>query len=183
LIAQHDGSHAPAPDDDPASGLGPITVALNVRIPRPYVQHTSGIHADKRGIVHSLVTTNASQADISQMHKLLHGDETEVFGDQAYWSEAHRQAALARGIRYRVNRRGTESRPLTDYQRYINQVRSKARARGEHAFGVIKHLWGFTKVRYRGLAKNTARLFTAFALANLYLLRRRLMPPQGTCRC
>jgi IS5 family transposase len=111
------------------------------------------IGCDKRGIVHSLATTDAAAADISQMHKLLHGDESEVFGDQAYWSEAHRQAALARGIRYRVNRRGTESRPLTDYQRYINQVRSKSRARGEHAFQVVKHLWGFTKVRYRGLAK------------------------------
>jgi transposase, IS5 family len=53
------------------------------------------VGCDKRGIVHSLVTTNAAQADISQMHKLLHGDETEVVGDQAYWSEAHRQAALA----------------------------------------------------------------------------------------
>jgi IS5 family transposase len=87
------------------------------------------IGCDKRGIVHSLATTDAAAADISQMHKLLHGDESEVFGDQAYWSEAHRQAALARGIRYRVNRRGTESRPLTDYQRYINQVRSKSGAR------------------------------------------------------
>jgi IS5 family transposase len=53
----------------------------------------------------------------------------------------------------------------------------------EHAFHVVKCLWGFAKVRYRGLAKNTARLFTAFALANLYLLRRRLLPPQETCRC
>jgi IS5 family transposase len=141
------------------------------------------VGTDTRGIVHTLVTTDAAAADITQMHKLLHGEESEVFGDQAYWSEAHRQSALARGVRYRVNRRGTSSRPLTDHQRYINQVRSKARARGEHAFGIVKHLWGFTKVRYRGLAKNTARLFTAFALANLYLLRRRLQPPQGTCRC
>jgi IS5 family transposase len=141
------------------------------------------VGTDRRGIVHSLVTTDAAAADITQMHKLLHGEESEVFGDQAYWSEAHRQSAIARGIRYRVNRRGSSARPLTDHQRYINQARSKARARGEHAFRVIKHLWGFAKVRYRGLAKNTARLFTAFALANLYLLRRRLPPPQGTCRC
>ena len=141
------------------------------------------VGCDKRGIVHSLVTTDAGASDVSQMHKLLHGAECEVFGDKAYWSEAHRQAALARGIRYRVNRRANHSRPLTDHQRYINQVRSKARARGEHAFGVIKHLWGFTKVRYRGLAKNTVRLYTAFALANLYLLRRRLTAPQGTCPC
>jgi IS5 family transposase len=134
------------------------------------------VGTDKRGIVHSLATTDAAAADITQMHKLLHGEESEVFGDQAYWSEAHRQSAKARGIRYRINRRGSSAKPLSDHQRFINQVRSKARARGEHAFHVVKRLWGFAKVRYRGLAKNTARLFTAFALANLYLLRRRLMP-------
>ena len=134
------------------------------------------VGTDRRGIVHSLATTDAAAADISQMHKLLHGAESEVFGDQAYWSEVHRQGALARGIRYRVNRRPTRAKPLTDHQLYVNQVRSKARARGEHAFHVVKRLWGFAKVRYRGLAKNTARLFTAFALANLYLLRRRLVP-------
>jgi IS5 family transposase len=141
------------------------------------------VGTDRRGIVHSLATTDAAAADITQMHKLLHGEESEVFGDQAYWSEAHRQSAAARGIRYRINRRGASAKPLTDHQRYINQVRSKARARGEHAFHVVKRLWGFAKVRYRGLAKNTARLFTAFALANLYLLRRRLLPAQEQCRC
>lgn len=141
------------------------------------------VGTDRRGIVHSLATTDAAAADITQMHKLLHGEESEVFGDQAYWSEAHRQSAKARAIRYRINRRGSSARPLSDHQRYINQVRSKARARGEHAFHVVKRLWGFAKVRYRGLAKNTARLYTAFALANLYLLRRRLLPPQQTCRC
>jgi len=139
------------------------------------------VGTDKRGIVHSLTTTDAAAADISQMHKLLHGEEKEVFGDQAYWSEWHRQGALQRGVRYRINRRGNVHKPLTDHQRYINQVRSRARALGEHAFRVVKHQWGFTKVRYRGLAKNTARLFTAFALSNLYRLRRRLMPPQARC--
>ena len=61
-------------------------------------------------------------------------------------------------------------------QRASNRRRSQARARGEHAFHVVKRLWGFTKVRYRGLAKNIARLLAVFALANLYLLRRRLAP-------
>lgn len=134
------------------------------------------IGCDKRGIVHSLATTDAAASDISQMHKLLHGKEREVYGDQAYWSQAHRESALKKGIRYRVNRRGSEHRPLTDYQRYVNQARSRCRARGEHAFHVVKRLWGYSKVRYRGLAKNTARLFTTFALANLYMLRRRLNP-------
>ncbi len=84
-------------------------------------------------------------------------------------------------MRYRVNRRGTSHKPLSEHQKAINRSRSKARARGEHAFRVVKRLWGFGKVRYRGLAKNTARLFTAFALANLYLLRRRLLPPGEAC--
>jgi IS5 family transposase len=139
------------------------------------------VGTDKRGIVHSLSTTPANVADISELPNLLHGEERELFGDQAYWSEFHRQCAQGSSIRYRVNRRGTQSTPLTEHQRRINRIRSSARARGEHAFHVVKRLWGFTKVRYRGLAKNTARLFTAFALANLYLLRRRLITPQGTC--
>jgi IS5 family transposase len=135
------------------------------------------IGTDRHGVVHSLSTTAANVSDITQMPELLHGEEREVFGDQAYWSEAHRQAALAKGIRYRVNRR---SRHLTEYQRFINRRRSASRARVEHVFHVVKRLWGFSKVRYRGLAKNTARLYTAFALANLYLMRRRLLPSQWT---
>src|SRR5450631_464644 len=135
------------------------------------------IGTDRRGVVHSLTTTAANVSDITQMPTLLHGHEREVFGDQAYWSESHRQAALAKGIRYRVNRR---SRHLTEHQRFINRRRSAARARVEHVFHVVKRLWGFSKVRYRGLAKNTARLYTAFALANLYLMRRRLLPSQWT---
>jgi IS5 family transposase len=139
------------------------------------------VGTDRRGIVHTLKTTAANVADISQMHELLHGQEKEVFGDQAYWSESHRQGAKAVGVRYRVNRRRSGETPLSAHHKSINRIRSKARARCEHPFQVVKHLWGFTKVRYRGLAKNTARLFTAFALANLYLLRRKLMPVQASC--
>jgi IS5 family transposase len=133
------------------------------------------VGTDRRGIVHTLVTTAANVSDFSQLPKLLHGAERELFGDQAYWSELHRQAALERGVRYRVNRRPNPGHPLTPGQKRLNRLRSGIRARGEHAFHVVKRLWGFSKVRYRGLAKNTARLFTAFALANLYLMRRRLM--------
>lgn len=132
------------------------------------------VGTDLRGIVHSVSTTAANAADITQMHRLLHGQEKQVFGDQAYWNSAHRASAQGRGIRYRINRRGHYRKPLSEYERLINRARSRVRARGEHAFHVVKHLWGFTKVRYRGLMKNTARLFTAFALANLYLMRRRL---------
>jgi IS5 family transposase len=138
------------------------------------------VGTDRRGIVHSLTTTAANVHDSTQMAKLLHGQEREVFGDQAYWNESHRRSAQGLGVRYRINRRPNQ-RTLSAYQRKINRVRSRARARCEHVFHVVKCLWGFTKVRYRGLAKNTARLFTAFALANLYLLRRRLLPSQARC--
>jgi IS5 family transposase len=139
------------------------------------------VGTDRRGLVHHVTATHAGTADITQVDTLLHGEEREVFGDQAYWSEAHRHAFASRGVRYRVNRRGHHYRPLTQRQRLINRARSRHRARGEHAFHVVKRLWGFTKVRYRGLAKNTARAFTMFALANLYLVRRRLGAPGGTC--
>jgi IS5 family transposase len=134
------------------------------------------VGTDPQGIVHSLTTTAAHVADITMLPQLLHGEERVLYGDQAYWSEFHRQCAQPHGVRYRVNRRGTRHQPLTARQRASNRRRSQARARGEHAFHVVKRLWGFSKVRYRGLAKNTARLFAAFALANLYLLRRRLAP-------
>lgn len=133
------------------------------------------VGTDRNGLVHSLVTTDAAQSEFKQLPKLLHGQERELYGDQAYWSELHRLAAKEHGVRYRVNRRPNPGRPLSEYQRKLNRLRSATRARGEHAFHVVKRLWGFTKVRYRGLAKNTARLFTMFALANLYLVRRRLL--------
>ena len=139
------------------------------------------VGTDKRGLVHSLATTHAGVADITQVEKLLHGEEAEVYGDQAYWSEQHRQRFVAAGIRYRVNRRGHHYRPLTKHQRKINRSRSRRRARGEHSFHVVKRLWGFMKVRYRGLAKNTARAFAMFALANLYLVRHRLRPAGDWC--
>lgn len=134
------------------------------------------VGTDLQGIVHRLTTTAAHVADITQLPHLLHGEERVLHGDQAYWSEFHRECAAAHDVRYRVNRRGTHQRPLTPAQRRTNRRRSQARARGEHAFHVVKRLWGFRKVRYRGLAKNTVRLFAAFALANLYLLRRQLAP-------
>jgi len=133
------------------------------------------IGTDKRGTVHSLRATDARAADITQLPYLLHGQEREIFGDQAYWKEADRQGFGASGVRYRINRQPNR-RPLSERWRLINRARSRTRACGEHAFRVVKQLWGFTKVRYRGLAKNLARAQTMFALANLYQLRRQLLP-------
>ncbi len=137
--------------------------------------------SDRRGIVHSLTTTHGAEADLNQLPYLLHGAERELFGDQAYWAEADRQAAEAAGLRYRINRRPAPHHPLSARWKQINRARSRIRARVEHAYHVVKHLWGFRKVRYRGLAKNTVRVFAVFALANLYLLRHRLRPTGATC--
>jgi len=138
------------------------------------------IGADKRGIVHTVRATNAAVADITQLPDLLHGQEREVFGDQAYWKEDDRALLESWGVRYRINRRPSR-RPLSKRWRMINRARSRTRARGEHAFRIVKQLWGFAKVRYRGLAKNLARAQTMFALANLYQFRRELLPTELRC--
>jgi len=140
------------------------------------------IGTDRRGVVHSLTATDAAEADIKQLPNLLHGDESVLYGDQAYWKEADRQAFEEQGVRYRVNRRGPRgNRSLNERWRKINRARSRTRARCEHPFRIVKQLWGFEKTRYRGIAKNLARGQTMFALANLYAVRHRLMPPQQTC--
>lgn len=133
------------------------------------------IGTDTRGLVHSLTTTNAAASDISQMPDLLHGDERVLYGDRAYWKEEDREHHRSAGVRYRVNRRGCRHRPLTENDRRINRSRSRTRAFVEYPFLVVKRLWGWSKTRYRGIAKNTARAFSAFAMANLYLARKDLV--------
>lgn len=128
------------------------------------------------GLVHTVKTTDAAQADIKQMEHLLHGEEEVVFGDSAYWKNSDCAAYRKKGVRYRVNKRGHWKKPLSERWKKINRARSAIRSFGEHGFRVVKHQWNFTKVRYRGLAKNTARAFAAFALANLYMARRKLLP-------
>lgn len=135
----------------------------------------------KQGLVHSLVTGPANEGDITRLDDLLHGQETELYGDQAYWSEDHRQQCRHAGIQYRVNRRPRQRHKLTEHEKLVNRSRSRRRARGEHAFHVVKRLWGFAKVRYRGLYKNTVRALALFALANLYMVRRRLLPQGARC--
>ncbi len=139
------------------------------------------IGTDRRGQVHSVTATHAAAADIKQLPHLLHGEESVFWGDQAYWKEADRQAFEEQGVRYRVNRRAPSKRRLSERWRKINRARSRTRACCEHPFRVVKHLWGFNKTRYRGIAKNLARAYTMFALANLYAVRRQLLPPGERC--
>lgn len=130
------------------------------------------VGTDRRGLVHSLTTTDAAQHDITQLPHLVHGQESTLWGDKAYYKYDDKLHWEAGGGRYRVNQNGRRSRAVDA----INRTRSRIRARVEHVFHVVKRLWGFTMVRYRGLHKNTTRAFAIVALANLYLVRHRLRP-------
>jgi transposase, IS5 family len=130
------------------------------------------------GLVHSAVLTPANVHDKHPLPQLLHGQERRVYGDSAYASQKaliHSKAPMARDFtNQRTRRAGGE---VDEVQRGKNRSKSKIRARVEHVFGVVKRLWGFGKVRYRGLAKNATRAFVALALANVYLSRKKLMAP------
>ena len=102
------------------------------------------IGADKRGIVHTVRATAASVADITQLPELLHGQEREVFGDQAYWKEDDREFLEAWGMRYRINRRATSKRPLGARWRMIYRGVADPGARRTR-LSVVKQLWGFAK--------------------------------------
>jgi IS5 family transposase len=134
------------------------------------------IGTDRKGIVHTVTTTTAKEADITQLPHLLHGKETVAHGDRGYYSADANAWLKQRGVRSRLQKRSASGHPLTETEKARNQRWSKARAFVEHPFLVIKRLWGFVKVRYRGLAKNTARVFALLALANLYRVRHQLLP-------
>jgi transposase, IS5 family len=110
----------------------------------------------RHGIVHSVCTTAASVADVHMLPDLLHGEERKVRGDGGYQGQADDS--------------------VDELQRAKNRSKSRVRARVEHPFGIVKRIFGFEKTRYRGLAKNHNRLCACFALANLYLHRKRLAP-------
>ncbi len=127
-----------------------------------------------KGLVHSVVVTDAGVHDSQVMDELLHGEEQAVYGDRAYTSEKKKTDFEARGIKWCVNRKGCRYRQLTPEDVEYNHKQSQIRAKGEHAFLVVKHLWRYQKVRYKGLFKNAAQVFSLFALANLYLVRHDL---------
>ena len=128
----------------------------------------------RTGLVHSAVVTAANVHDKHPLPELLHGNEQRVYGDSAYASQKEliqSKAPLARDFTNERVRRGGE---LDEAKRAKNRNKSRVRARVEHVFAVVKRLWGFSKVRYRGLAKNATRSLVVLGLANLYLARRSL---------
>jgi IS5 family transposase len=127
------------------------------------------------GVVHSLQTTTAKTHDSQVWDDLLHGAETSVWADKAYVSAEREAAFSGPGKLWGVMRKAPNGGALDPIEDDINRLIAKVRARVEHPFRVVKRQFGYVKTRYRGLAKNRAQLFTLFALANLFRVRRRLL--------
>ena len=127
------------------------------------------------GLAHSAVVTAANVHDKHPLPDLLHGKEQRVYGDSAYAGQKALIWGKAPQAKDFTNQRTRRCGVVDETQRSKNRNKSRIRARVEHVFGVVKRLWGFGKVRYRGLQKNARRAFTALALANIYLARGRLL--------
>jgi IS5 family transposase len=127
------------------------------------------------GLVHTVQGTSANVHDSVVLGELLHGAEQQLYGDSAYHSKEHKALAEQSGLEFKVCERGKKNQPLTDRQKARNRRFSKVRAIGEHPYLVVKWLWGHAKVRYRGIEKNLAQMYTLFGLANIYRVRRRLL--------
>ena len=137
-----------------------------------------GVDADS-GLVHSVIGTAANVHDVTQGHCLLHGQEKVVFADAGYQGAAKRVQTV--GVDWQVAMRPGKRRALGKQTKWgalldkAEQLKASVRAKVEHPFRVIKCQFGFTKVRYKGLAKNTAQLMTLFALSNFWMARRRIL--------
>jgi IS5 family transposase len=128
----------------------------------------------KTKLIHSATTTAANVHDAKMLPELLHGRETRVWGDQAYRGQREVIRAHAPKALDFTNRRYRHRGVVDETERRKNRTKSGVRAKVEHCFGVIKRVFGFTKVRYRGLAKNTHHLLVSCALANLFMVRHQL---------
>ena len=130
-------------------------------------------------VIHSVAATAANVADSAMLPDLLHGGETRVWGDQAYRGQGEVIRQHAPKAADFTNRRYRHRGVVDELVRAKNRIKSRVRAKVEHPFHVIKRVFGFVKVCYKGLEKNANRLFVACALANLYMVRRRLLRVQG----
>jgi len=121
------------------------------------------------GLIHSASVTAGNVHDSQELHNLLHGKETRLYGDSAYRGEKQRQRLkdIAPKAKDFTNKRAYKNRPLIDSDKETNRRKSSVRSKVEHPFLTLKRIWGFAKVRYRGLAKNANRAFAMLALINL----------------
>jgi IS5 family transposase len=138
------------------------------------------IGTDSRSkLIHHVAATAANVADSKVLPALLHGEETRVWGDQAYRGQREAIRRVAPRAQDFTNRRYRHKGVVDEVERGKNRTKSRVRAKVEHPFLVLKRVFGFRKVRYRGLAKNANRLFVACALVNLFMARKHLLAVPG----
>lgn len=139
-----------------------------------------GVDQDS-GLVHTVEATAANVHDVTQVPKLLTGEEEVVYGDSGYLGAGKREDAIVRNqsgrkIKYKINRRPSQIRKLSQSGQYAarkaEHIKSSVRAKVEHVFGVVKRQLRFRRTRYRGLEKQRAKFHIMFALANLILADR-----------
>ena len=139
----------------------------------------------KEGIVHSVCSTAASVSDVHMLPELLHGDEKKVWGDAGYQGQTEAIHEAAPHAQDMTSRRVKTKAGVDEVEKGKNRTKARVRAKVEWPFRVLKRVFGFTKVRYRGLKKNHEWLLAGFALANVYQNRKRLkkinqrLAPQG----
>src|SRR5216684_369866 len=129
----------------------------------------------KAKIIHTAVATAANVADSAVLPDLLHGEETRVWGDQAYRGQSEVIRECAPQAQDCTHRRYRYKDRIDEVERAKNRTKSTVRSKVEHVFAVMKLKFGFVKLRYRGLKKNANQLFAVCALVNLYLLRNKLL--------
>ena len=134
------------------------------------------IGADSQtGLIHSASVTAANVHDLNpfldshEVPNLLHGEETRFYGDSAYRGKQQRERLkdIAPKAKDFTNKRAYRNCPLTEADKETNRRKSSVRSKIEHPFLTLKRLWGFAKVRYRGLAKNANRAFAMLAMLNI----------------
>ena len=133
-------------------------------------------------LIHTAVVTPANVADATVLPELLHGEETKVWGDQAYRGQSEviqKQAPRGQDC---TQRRYRYKNQVDEVERAKNRTKSQVRSKVEHVFGVMKLKFGFSKVRYRGLLKNANRLFATCALVNLSAVRKGNHWVRSRCR-
>lgn len=126
-------------------------------------------------LIHSVVATAANVADSTVLPELLHGEETKVWGDQAYRGQTEAIQEVAPEAQDMTHNQYRYKNRIDEVERAKNRNKSRVRSKVEHVFAVMKLQFGFVKVRYRGLKKNADRLFATCALVNLFLVRRKLL--------
>jgi transposase, IS5 family len=126
-------------------------------------------------LIHTAVVTPANVADATVLPELLHGEETKVWGDQAYCGQSEVIREYAPRAQDCTQRRYRYKNHVDEVERAKNRTKSQVRSKVEHVFGVMKLKFGFAKVRYRGLVKNANRVFATCALVNLFMVRKKLL--------